>query len=83
MNGASVSGFRLSHPLEIVLYEPKIIKQLQTENEGLKDQYKAKEQELYRMGLYAGLSFQYLDTLKEAKEVLDMNGLDSSFIKIR
>lgn len=78
-----VSGCRRSPPLEIVLYEPKIINQLKTEIEGLKDQYKAKEQELYRMGLYAGLSFQYLDMLKEAKEVLDMNGLDSSFIKLR
>lgn len=74
---------RPSPPLEIILREPKIIAQLQAEADDLKEQYKAKEQEVYRMGLYASLSLRYMDMLKEAKEILDMNGLDSSFIKLR
>lgn len=75
--------FPLSHPLEIVVREPKVIAQLEADTAALKQQLKDKEQEVYRMGLYASLSLQYLDMLKEAKEVLDLNGMDSSFIKIR
>lgn len=75
--------FPLSRPLEIIVREPKVIAQLEADDAALKQQYKDKEQEVYRMGLYASLSLQYLDMLKEAKEVLDLNGMDSSFIKIR